>query len=263
MDAPTKYREIAADLQAKIESGELPPGEKLPSDAELAEAYDASRNTVREAVRFLVTRRLVEKQGTRGTFVLAKIDPFSTVVSDSAGFGGLDGAAYVSDGAVGARAISMTTPRVEIQEAPVDVAAGLKLGEDLTVVIRHQERSIEGVLWSLQSSYYPMTLVRDGATGLLDVKDMPEGARRYLENQLGIREIGSYDTMAVRPPTAYEAGRFKIPDDGWIAVFETRQVGVDAAGKPIRVTISIYPADRNQFSMKTGELADTDRPQGE
>jgi GntR family transcriptional regulator len=89
MDEPTKYRGIAADLQDKIESGEFAPGEKLPSDAELGEEYEASRNTVREAIRFLMTRRLVEKQGTRGTFVLTKIDPFSTVVSKAPALGGL------------------------------------------------------------------------------------------------------------------------------------------------------------------------------
>jgi hypothetical protein len=31
---------------------------------------------------------------------------------------------------------------------------------------------------------------------------------------------------------------------------------VDASGQPLRFTVSIYPADRNQFSMKTGALAD-------
>jgi GntR family transcriptional regulator len=256
MEEPTKYREVAADLQAKIEAGELPPGEKLPSDAELGEIYDASRNTVREAVRFLMTRRLVEKQGTRGTFVLRKIDPFSTVVSVTAGFGGQEGATYASDTIPQDRTVSVTTPRVEIQEAPTDIAADLELTDDLTVVIRHQERSVHDVLWSLQTSYYPMKLVHEGATRLLDVKDMPEGVRHYLESDRGIKEIGSRDTMKVRAPNAGEAARFRIPDDGWIAVFETRQVGVDASHRPIRVTISIYPADRNQFSMKTGELAD-------
>jgi GntR family transcriptional regulator len=80
--------------------------------------------------------------------------------------------------------------------------------------------------------------------------------RRYLESKLGIKEIGSLDTMKVRAPNPYEAARFRIPDDGWIAVFETRQLGVRASDTPTRVTISIYPADRNQFSMRTGQLAD-------
>jgi DNA-binding GntR family transcriptional regulator len=38
-------------------------------------------------------------------------------------------------------------------------------------------------------------------------------------------------------------------------VFEARQRGFDAPGKPVRVTITIYPSDRNTFAMVTGSLA--------
>ena len=65
MAETTRYREIAADLQRKIESGELGPGARLPSDAELGKTYHASRNTVREAVKNLVTRGFVEKPSGR------------------------------------------------------------------------------------------------------------------------------------------------------------------------------------------------------
>ena len=70
-----------------------------------------------------------------------------------------------------------------------------------------------------------------------------------------MREIGSHDTMTVRAPTQGEAQSFNLPEDGRIAVFETRQQGVDADGKPVRVTVTIYPSDRNTFCMETGDLA--------
>jgi hypothetical protein len=66
MHEPKKYREIASDLERKIKAGELLPGARLPSDAELGEIYTASRNTVREAVRLLVSRGLAEKRSGRG-----------------------------------------------------------------------------------------------------------------------------------------------------------------------------------------------------
>lgn len=255
MDESTRYREIAADLQRKIASGELPPGEKLPSDAKLGTDYGASRNTVREAVKLLLTRGLVERRLNRGTFVLARKDPFSTVINTVTGFGGFDGAAYASEVIAEHRKPAVTQPRVEIQIASEQVAVSLRLGQDRQVVIRHQQRFIDDQLWSTQTTYYPMKFVQDGATRLLEVVDIPEGVRAYLRQKFGIGEVGSHDTMMVRAPTRDEATDFKIPDDGCIAVFETRQVGVDAEGSPLRLTISIYPADRNQFSMKTGELA--------
>jgi GntR family transcriptional regulator len=264
MDEPKKYREIAGDLERKIKAGELLPGARLPSDAELGEMYTASRNTVREAVRLLVSRGLAEKRSGRGAFVLLKIAPFSTVISVGSGFGGFQGAIHPSDGVSGGRAFEVTVPKfevtvpkVEIQQPTADIAAQLGLPEGSTVVIRHQERSIDGVLWSTQTSYYPMQFVLAGAARLLEVGDITEGVRKYLDQTLGVKEIGSHDTMKVRAPSRDEAAPFGIPDDGRIAVFETRQIGVDPDHKPVRVTISIYPADRNQFSMDTGSLADT------
>jgi len=54
------YRQIAQDLQRKIESGELAPGDKLPSELEVREEYVASRNTIRDAIKWLTVRGLVE-----------------------------------------------------------------------------------------------------------------------------------------------------------------------------------------------------------
>jgi GntR family transcriptional regulator len=255
VEESTRYRGIAADLQRKIASGELPPGQKLPSDAKLSSDYGASRNTVREAVKLLLTRGLVERRLNQGTFVLARKDPFSTVINTDTGFGGFEGAAYASEVIAKHRRPAVTEPRVEIKIASAQVTATLQLAEGDQVVVRHQQRLIDDELWSTQTTYYPMRLVQEGAGRLLEVKDIPEGVRSYLARDFSIREVGSHDTMLVRAPSQDEAAAFKIPDDGCIAVFETRQVGMDGSERPLRLTISIYPADRNQFSMKTGELA--------
>jgi GntR family transcriptional regulator len=261
MDEPRKYREIAADLQRKIEAGEPPPGERMPSDAELGDIYEVSRNTVREAIKLLLSRGLVEKRSGRGAFVLAQINLFRTVITVDTGFGGFEGAANISKGISSSQRPTVNIPRVGIELPSADIAEELQISESSRVVIRYQERSIDDTLWSTQASYYPMQFVLGGADRLLDVEDISEGVRRYLNSTLRIREIGSHDTMRVRAPNADEAAAFKIPDDGRVAVFETRQTGVDVSHKPIRVTISIYPADRNQFSMETGALADGTRVQ--
>lgn len=48
------YRRIANEIRAKIEAGELRPGDRVPSMAELVETYGISRGTAR---RVLVTLR--------------------------------------------------------------------------------------------------------------------------------------------------------------------------------------------------------------
>lgn len=52
-----------------IASGQLAPGARLPPEAELAERLGASRNTVREAVRALVTARVLDVRRGDGTYV--------------------------------------------------------------------------------------------------------------------------------------------------------------------------------------------------
>jgi GntR family transcriptional repressor for pyruvate dehydrogenase complex len=52
-----------------ISSGVLRPGDRLPPEAELATQLGASRNTAREAIRALVTARVLDVRRGDGTFV--------------------------------------------------------------------------------------------------------------------------------------------------------------------------------------------------
>ncbi|WP_246075625.1 GntR family transcriptional regulator [Nonomuraea terrae] len=67
--APYRYLSIAAELRARIQSGELPPGGALPSEARLRRRYGASRTTVRQALAVLEREGLVVARHGRGRFV--------------------------------------------------------------------------------------------------------------------------------------------------------------------------------------------------
>ena len=81
------YRQIAEDLRAQIESGKLEGGMQLLTELELRERYGASRNTVRDAIKWLMNLGLVETRPGQGTFVVQKIAPFVTTLSDDPGTG--------------------------------------------------------------------------------------------------------------------------------------------------------------------------------
>jgi len=53
------YEQVAHQLRDLIVSGELPPGERLPTEEELASAFAVSRATVREALRMLSAQQLI------------------------------------------------------------------------------------------------------------------------------------------------------------------------------------------------------------
>lgn len=63
------WMQVADDLRAEIKSGRLAAGAKLPSEAELAELYGVSRDTVRRATSELSEEGLLVILHGRGTFV--------------------------------------------------------------------------------------------------------------------------------------------------------------------------------------------------
>ncbi|MBQ5952020.1 MAG: FadR family transcriptional regulator [Lachnospiraceae bacterium] len=60
---------IISQLLNLIANGELQPGDKLPSEAELVRAFDASKYSVRSALAQLNTMGLLSTEQGRGTFV--------------------------------------------------------------------------------------------------------------------------------------------------------------------------------------------------
>ena len=64
----SKYEQIQTELSLQIRQGMLRPGDKLPSEQELAAAYGVSRLTVRQAIGGLVTAGLVLPIQGKGSF---------------------------------------------------------------------------------------------------------------------------------------------------------------------------------------------------
>ncbi len=63
------YTKIVDQIQRRIMSGELKEGDQLPSERELAEQFRVSRTAVREAVKALSEKGLLQIRVGRGTFV--------------------------------------------------------------------------------------------------------------------------------------------------------------------------------------------------
>lgn len=61
------WQQVLEDLERRIHTGEIV--DRFPTDRELTEQYGVSRHTVREAVRRLRARGLVERQRGRGSFL--------------------------------------------------------------------------------------------------------------------------------------------------------------------------------------------------
>ncbi len=64
------YQQVGEILKARIESGELPREERIPSESELVREFEIGRTTARRAVAWLRETGLVETLPGRGTYVL-------------------------------------------------------------------------------------------------------------------------------------------------------------------------------------------------
>ena len=137
--------------------------------------------------------------------------------------------------------------------APSPISSRLRKPSDAQVVSRHQERYIDNVPWSVQTSFYPMDFVTTGkAPLLLKAEDIEEGVLSYLAQTAGIQQAGYRDWITARLPDADEQEFFKITPD--TTLFEIFRTSFDQTGTPIRVTVTVYPADRNQFIVNVGQV---------
>jgi GntR family transcriptional regulator len=246
------YRQIAEDLRRQIEAGDLPPGGQLRTEPELQKKYGASRNTVREAVKWLVTLGLVETRPGQGTFVVEETVPYVTTLSTDPKVGSSEGPVY--QGGREVKPWATEPPTVEMQRAYGRVAFELRLDEGAEVISRNQQRYVGETPWSLQTSFYPRSLLERGALRLLDTANIEEGTVTYLEETLRIEQAGYRDTITVRAPNAMEAAFFHIAADGRVAILAAFRTAFDQDGNPIRITITVYPADRTLFRMNVGQV---------
>lgn len=71
IDVRSAPEQIAQQIRDAISDGVYGPGERLPTETELAESFQVSRGTIREALRMLSANKLVEstRGATGGTFV--------------------------------------------------------------------------------------------------------------------------------------------------------------------------------------------------
>ena len=89
---PIKPKKVAdavfEQLRTRLEDGSLGPGDRLPSERELAEQMRVSRPVVREAINMLVGQGLLEIRARRGVFVRAAAtpgwgDPLTNLIGES------------------------------------------------------------------------------------------------------------------------------------------------------------------------------------
>src|SRR5688500_10618536 len=90
-----RHREIFESILGEIASGKFQPGDRLPTEAELAKTFSASRSTIARAMRDLKGRGLLNRQRGGGTHIArrdgARVALFTPFAQSAAGLGFIGG----------------------------------------------------------------------------------------------------------------------------------------------------------------------------
>ncbi|MEV5449874.1 GntR family transcriptional regulator [Streptomyces sp. NPDC052535] len=249
MSKQPKYQQVADALRREIDNGIYTPGDRLPSEAELASRFDASRNTVRSGLSLLVSQGLVTSSQGLG-YEVRKHEVFELNASR---FENLtfpqNGDAYSTDVTNAGRRPHQTF-RVEMTPTPEYIAERLKVEVGSRSVLRFCHRFVDDVPWSTQATHYPDWLIQE-APRLAEPGDIDEGTTRYLAGR-GIEQVGYADEISTRMPTPEEARLLEIGPG--VPVLLWTRTGYTAE-RPARCTVTTFRGDLNRMNYEIGDLA--------
>lgn len=168
-----KYLNIYNIIVNKIESKEYVANDKLPSEKELMDEYNVSRDTVRKSLNMLEQNGYIQKSKGKGSFVL-DINKFNFPVS------GVVSLKELSEKS--GRAIETTVEALECTIPKKNISKGLEINEDEKVWRIVRARTIDGEKVILDKDYVVQKFVEN-----LTEDICKNSLYEYVENVLGLK----------------------------------------------------------------------------
>jgi GntR family transcriptional regulator len=230
------YYQLQELLKEQIESGVWQPGERLPSEPELARRHGVSRVVVRQALAILEDDRQVIRMQGRGTFVAQpKLD------TRAGGLARVLAAPRERDVVIDV--LEMGMPRVE-----PSIRSALGVGEDERVLRLITGMSVRGVPLAITYSFF-----RAADVGWLE--DAAEVGRPLPDNLV----LADHDTELARSTLSietsqcgqFEADRFGIPHRSAVFLVLCTEFRRGPGGaEPFEIARVEYRGDLLQFRLE-------------
>jgi GntR family transcriptional regulator len=225
------YIRIADGLLDRIESGQLAPGDRLPSERELSDALGVNRMTLRRALWLLESQGLIVRRHGHGTFVAErKIERQAGKLVLFAR--GMQRRGYLP----GARVI-------DFDRRPATAAEALQLAIPPAVPVYFLRRlrlvNAEPVMlerFTLPADLFPGFERHDFSVRL--VSDV-------MEQEYGIAEVRAHQSLEPVVATQYEAELLGVRPGAPLML--ERRVGLDAGDRPVEFGRDLYRGDRFRF----------------
>ena len=234
-----RYREIADDLRRRLLENEFAPGDLLPSESELGDAYAASRVTVRKALEILREEGLVaSRQGFgwfRATDPLPQTLTRLSTIEEQLESSGLEGERKVLG--------------FSFVEASADVAELLHTTDVLEVT---RCNLADGQPFARVTVWCPASLASELSRA--DVERSP-----FVE-LLDVTFGGATQTIGADAASPDDADVLRIPQGS--PVLKVRRVTHDDAGTAVLVAEHVFAAHRTEFVVDLPHEAASWAPAG-
>jgi GntR family phosphonate transport system transcriptional regulator len=230
----TLWRQIAERLSADLLSGALQPGDRLPTELDLATRYAVNRHTVRRAVAALADQGYLRVEQGRGTFVAEHMLDY--VLGRRTRFH----ANLLAQGREpGGRVLESRTER-----ADATVARELHLKSGTRVLVIEHVGEADGVPITYATHYFPA----ERFNGLAELYGASLSITAALR-ELGVPDYTRKQTrLSARLPTEIEARHLSQAPAR--PVLQAEAINVDPDGKPIQYSITRFAGDRVQMLVE-------------
>ena len=240
VDDRPPYRQIADQLRAAIDCGDLVAGDKLPSEAVLIEHYGVARMTVRQAIQELRNEGRVVAEHGRGTFVR---QPVQVRRLASERFARRHREAGLAAFSVEAQKTGFTpnVDQMEISTGPAspEIRDRLRLRDGEEVVSRSRRYLADGQPVETAVSYLTASVA--AGSRIVEADTGPGGIYARLED-MGFELDHFTEEVSARMPSAEERRRLQLTDG--VPVVVLVRTAYDTTGRPLEVcdTLKAAPA---------------------
>ena len=241
------FKQIADRLRAAMQSGELGPGERLPSEQSLMETHGVARGTIRQAVSLLRSEGLVRTEHGRGTFVRDR-RPVRRLAHDRFARRHRERgrAAYLAELEAEGRVAQVEVLDVRRVKAPDEVAVWLQLavgGAD--ALLRKRRYLADGEPMEIATSYIPWELAE--RTQMIERDTGPGGIYARLEEG-GHRLKRFSEEVTARMPSLDEVRALQLQPG--VPVIRLVRVAYDTGELPVEACDTVMAADRYVLSYE-------------
>jgi GntR family transcriptional regulator len=227
------YRRISDELRARIEAGEFQPGDRLPSELELARAHSVSRITSRQALDLLGSDGLVVRRQGMGSFVAAR-----RVTQPLAGL-----TDFVEDMIEAGLRPESRVLGFATETAPTGVAETLSLAAGTSLYRLDRLRLADGSPIALDWTWLPLQFGR-----LLVDQDLAQRSiYSILEQDYGIPVVSGECNIAASVADEAQADLLDVPSGSPLLVFD--RISFTGSNKPVYFQRRFYRADRVQYRL--------------